>query len=73
MDGAGTIGDRTGIIIGLLMTTIATTPEAARFTTETITTEAETRAAKLTATAVDLAPITAEIVAGPTKGTGLPM
>jgi hypothetical protein len=41
--------------------------------TGTITTEVETRAAKLTETAVDLAPITAEIVAAPMKGTVLPM
>src|ERR1700675_2251704 len=65
MDGAGIIGDRTGIIIGLLMTTIATTPEAARFTTETITTEGAMPA-------VGSPAIAAEIVAAPMKGTGLP-
>jgi hypothetical protein len=73
MDGVGIIGDRTGITIGLLMTTIATTPEAARFTTETITTEGAMPAVEVTATAVGSPATAAEIVAAPMRGTGLPM
>jgi hypothetical protein len=45
------------------MITTGTTLGAAHFITGTITTEVETRAAKLTETAVDLAPIAAEIAA----------
>ena len=58
LDGAGLIGDSIGITDTQFITTAGTTPGAPRFTTGTITTEEEARAA-------DLQPAR-------TQGTGLP-
>jgi len=55
------------------MITIGTTPGAARFTTGTITTEVEKRAANLAATTADLTATAAEIVPAAMKGTGPPV
>src|SRR5258706_7770414 len=54
------------------MITIGTTLGAVRFITATTTIEAETRAAELTAIAVDLTATGAEIVLAAMKGTGPP-
>src|SRR5258708_25871447 len=54
------------------MITIGTTSGAVRFITATTTIEAETRAAELTAIAVDLTATGAEIVLAAMKGTGPP-
>jgi hypothetical protein len=54
------------------MITIGTTLGAVRFITATTTIEAETRAAELTAIAVDLTATVAEIMLAAMKGTGPP-
>jgi len=58
LGGVGLIGDSIGITDTQFLTTTGTTPEAPRFTTGTLTTEEEARAA--------------DLQAGPVPGSGLP-